>query len=675
MSVTPWVPTVTRINDGDTVDQATLNTPIDQLTQRDQHLYDKFAQIANKSVLVVTDQPVHPKATFTPGELSLAYYKADSDGEGLYKGTTGFSSSSTSAMFAPSISNYSFGLVKAVNTLQKTADLFIEGLCELDVPLDDAILGLIQKDSNGTAETFRVGPYYLSAKNPGKITSDPSGIPVYIGYAISRTKFILHTNVDEFSQFFINYRFHILDRVAGTPSKSGAGVWTITSTAPDLTKLGWVGAVADSTPGAPTGAVFRYNIPSLANLTADTQLTAEERVEANELNKNLPPVPANFNQLYINGALIPYNDPYDLAGKYSVNEYGIWWHSNTDPPWASNYPPSPPTAWTTTKATISATRKLTFMSFAKFNPALRTQLVSSLTPLNTTSSKASNFIKFYSKDNPALSAVSGDLLVDIEAPVIEGGYAPLDGDLPTKATYPTSTKSTFTANRAVAGFEYSKEAGAFKAVVTPVVARIKGTQTITVTETPGTPGEWQINYLSEGTVGMVDSIEPINARLEFRGLSSYIKLPAIYTTSYGFIGKIVLPQGSFNNKDLRLAFHLFGDSAATTGSNNVTFNFEYSTVPAVTSGRFSATDITVAQVGSIASSIIPATFQLAPSSGAAYSVAYTALKVTPVEISIPAASIKEDTIVNFRITRVAPAASPYSGNIGVLATYWFLPTA
>ena len=67
MSVTSWVPTVTRINDGDIIDQALLNTPIDQLTQRDQHLYDKFAQLANKSVLVVTDQPIHPKASFASG--------------------------------------------------------------------------------------------------------------------------------------------------------------------------------------------------------------------------------------------------------------------------------------------------------------------------------------------------------------------------------------------------------------------------------------------------------------------------------------------------------------------------------------------------------------------------------------------------------------------------------
>jgi len=661
MSVTPWVPTVTRISDGDIIDQATLNTPIDQLTQRDQHLYDKFAQLSNKSVLVVTDQPIHPKASFATGELSLAYYKSDSDGAGLAKGTTGFTSNSSSSMFTPNTSNYSFGLVKSVNPLQNTADLFIEGLCELDVALNDSTLGLIQKDANGVVETFAVGPYYLSAKSPGKITRDPAGIPVYVGYAISTTKFILHTNVDEFSQFFINYRFHILDRVAGTPVyNSGTATWTITNV--NLNALGWVPA----TGSFPTGALFRYNIPSADTMqTLDNYTTTAEQQEAAELSKNLPPIPANFNQLYVNGVLARYNDQYDTLGRYSIDSYGIWWYSNkqNEVPWSQSYPTTSnaPANWASIKTTLGTTSRVnTFISFAKFNPALRTQLVSSLAPMT---SPVSNFIKFYSKDNPTQQALTGDLLVDIDAPISAVGYAA--STLGTLTDYPTASTATYTAGRALAAMAYSKTDGAFKAVVTPVVSKLTGTKGIGVTDTGA--GVWQISYLSEGAVGLVDSIEPVNARLEFRGLSSYLKLPAVYTTSYGFVGKIVLPKGYFTGKDLYIVFHLFGDvSVASGGNGNVAMTFEYSTVSAI-NGAYPVIGST--SVGTLASPPVTATFSMGTYN------AYTSTKVSPSLLVIPGAAVSEDSIVNFKITRVAPIASAYTGNIGILATYWSIPSA
>jgi hypothetical protein len=747
MSVTSWVPTVTRINDGDIIDQALLNTPIDQLTQRDQHLYDKFAQLANKSVLVVTDQPIHPKASFTSGELALAYYRSDSFGQGLDKGITGFSSSATSSMFTPNVSNYSFGMVKAVNALKNTADLFIEGLCELDVPLNDSTLGLIQKDANGVVETFAVGPYYLSSKSPGKITNNPSGIPVYVGYAISTTKFILHTNVDEFSQFFINYRYHVLDRVAGTPvftptstvtftgsisavttsntvsvltlntaasggtlaigstitgtnvqanttilalisgtlgatgstyslsvphrtavtlqsitATSASGTWTITNT--NTNALGWVPATGTF----PAGAMFRYNIPSAAiMLSSDNFTTTEEQQEAAELSKNLPPLPANFNQLYSNGTLLRYYDVYDTAGRYSIDSYGIWWYSNkaNEVPWSQSYPTTnnEPSKWVSIKTALGTTsRNNLFLSFSKFNPALRTQLVSSLSPLTTS---VSNFIKFYSKDNPSQQAVTGDLLIDIDAPVTQVGFSATT--LQALTEYPTTSSATYTAGRAVAALAYSKTDGAFKAVVTPVVSKLLGTKGISVADQGH--GVWQVSYLSEGAVGLVDSIEPVNARLEFRGLSSYIKLPPTYTTSYGFIGKIVLPQGYFTGKDLNIVFHLFGSSNVVSGGNgNVSFSFEYSTVSAA-NGAFPVAANTL--VGSTATVPVTTTFSMV--SSGAYTP-YTSIKVAP-SLTIPGSVVSEDSIVNFKITRVAPSSSPYAGDIGVLATYWNIPSA
>lgn len=684
MITTPWLPTVRKIKDGEPVDQATVNVPIDQLTQREQHLYEKFEELAGKSVLVAFGQPLYPEQQnpIQVGELSVVYYRKDETGEGLAKGLTGFSSSSSSSMFSPNNSNYTFGLLKSVYPVSKTADVFIEGLCELPKDIDDASYGLLQTQA-GIPEPFQVGPYYLSSRNPGKITRDPSGIPVYVGYAISKRKFLLHTNVDEFSQFFINYRYHVLDRVAGIPTKDINNIWTITN--PDLTKLGWVPA---TTPGVaiPEGAKFYYNIPRASVLLTDTGLDSYiinegeddeetihyERDEAIELAKYLPPLPANFIQLYINGVLLRYKDSFDTDGVYSLNEYGLWWHKNTDgnQPWSSSYPNSAPALWEASiKTTVESTRKNIFISFSKFNPALRTQLVSSIsgfnspanTETNTPANRAANFIKFYSKDNPSQIARSGDLLVDIIAPVNEvGKQNPAFSSL---SAYPTSFISAYTANRAVAAFRYDQEAGAFRAAITPVVAEITGANGITVSESSDRPGAWTISYLSEGVTGYVDSIEPINARLEFRGLTSYLKLPPPSNTKFGLIGKIILPKGYISGKDLRLVFHLFGDVSLEGSSiNKVAFEFDYSSV--FTSGT---TNLLVN------SNTYPIPALLGEFSLPDTYTSYTAQKVTAVAFTIPGSFIKEDSAINFRLIRALPqigVSQSYTGNIGLIGTYW-----
>lgn len=804
MSMTPWLPTVRKIKDGEPVDQATVNVPIDQLTQREQHLYEKFEELQNKSVLTSFGQPIHPQETLIPNELNLVYYLSDSNGQGVSRGTTGFSSESSSSMFTPNNSNYTFGLVKTVYNQTRTVDVYTEGLCELTVDLDDPVRGLIQKQVSGEVETFTVGPYYLSSKNKGKITKDPSGIPVYIGYALSKRKFLLHTNVDEFSQFFINYRYHILDRVAGIPIKEN-NVWSIktadfqspplyvassgsndgvivsnTSTRYDgyiitslvngssvrskidsdmytiqvtnagslaqarfsitslnnpaisttgvaLTvdgtlfvdtnennsvklnftgtsafvlnsrwtlnvynyknRLGWV--PADSTGLAkPAGAKFFYSIPSQSSLALDSgldtktlnegqsnsEVVAFEKDEALELGKYLPPVPNNFIQLYLNGTLLRYNDIYDSAGIYAVNEYGLWWMSNADgeQPWSANYPTGSlanPALWKTSiKIAIANTRKNLFISFSKFNPALRTQLVSSLTPFNLEgNTNASNFIKFYTKESDTYkTSYTGDLYVDIDPKIDVTGYT--DNNT---FTYPSDITNTFTADRALAAFKYSKPDGVFKAVVTPVVAKLIGSGGITVTEVGSATGVWRVDYAAQGSSGQVDSIEPINSRLEFRELTSYIKLPAPSTTPYGMIGKIVLPSGYANNRVLRLVFQLFGDISleAATPNRSVAFQFEYSVVTA--SNGPAASDYTIVNTAKYSPAVNPVHFNLVDA-GAAYT-AYSSRRITHTDLVIPAQYIKEESIVNFKILRTVPVSNSYLGNIGLLATYWEIP--
>jgi len=637
MSATPWVPAVRKIKDGETVEQSTVNPPLDQLIQRDQHLYEKFNELLGKSVLLAFDQPVHPDATFGVG-LSVAYYKEDVNGTGLDKAITGFSSSNARSMYAPTDSNFTFGIVRGLNASGTKADLYIHGLCELSYNLDDAVYGLIEQDAS-SPETFEVGPYYLSRRYPGKITKNPAGIPVYVGYALSKTSFLLQPSVDEFSQFFINYRYNVLDRPAGTPLLT-TGTWTLpdTTAASAVGKLGWVTASATVLPGVaiPAGAKFFYYIPG-GDYQYDDNLTDNEKIEASELKAALPPIPSNFVQITVNGITQRLMDDYTPDGIYSVDQYGLWWYSDEDgkQPWASDLASGvwETTDWPTTKGSDEL-RPRTFISFSKFNPALRTQLVSSLRPFYG----GTSLIRFYSKDNPTEEAFTGDLYAKI---------------------VPEFTVTEANTGTAVSSLTFDDNTGKFLKGVTPVVSQLTGAGDIKVTEVGSGEGKYQVSYKDEGLTGFVDSIEPVNASLEFMGLNSYIKLPyfATISTPYALIGKIILPSSYAITSNLKLTLHLFGSrSYGTETTRNVALTFQYA-----------VSKLGVA-ITSAASSPVTASFPLT-ATPTSYTL-NTIVKVSSPTLVVPQAALTADAIVNFKLTRALLGSGDYTGDIGLLGIYW-----
>ena len=690
MSVTPWVPTVRTIKDGEDVSQSVVNVPLNQLIQREQHLYEKFDQLEGKSVLVSFGKPIYPTELtganpVRDGKLDIVYYRSDTGGDGLCRAQTGFSSTNTNGMYSPNKSNYAFGILKAVSP-SGLGDCYLEGLCELSTPIDDLTNGLIESE-NGVVETFEVGPYYISRKYPGKITKNPAGIPTYVGYAISKTSFLLGPSVDEFSQFFINYRYNILDRPVATPVLT-SGVWTIPTTS-NPNRLGWIQANSTNLPGytiptSPTGKVakFFYYIPS--NIAASdslelTSLSASEIAEANELRGLLPPVPANFVQLLANGITQRLCDTYTPDGIYTIDNYGIWWFENTQylQPWADDiltgYPSWSPNNWPAYQGT-SYTRPRLYLSFSKFNPALRTQLVSSVTPFNNLSdygvadankNNSANFISFYNSSNKTVSSPTGDLMVKVTPQFVNTGNSGA-------FTAPTTQTSTYTANRAVADLSYDNIQGKFVKSVTPVVSKITGTGGINITEVTPNSGNYTIGYLDQGMSGLVDSIEPINSRLEFRGLSSYIKLPynAVVTVPYGLIGKVILPKNSLSGVPMNLVMQVFGASGYAISSSNtgLTFNFEYSCTTAQNSSAAADKLLinNLVRTASQASSVVSTV--LTDSSVSAYT-AYTPVNLTG-NFIIPASYVSEDTVINFKITRSVGATSNYTGDIGILGIYW-----
>ena len=700
MSVTPWVPTVKLIQDGQAVEQAVVNVPLEQLIQRDQHLYDEFAALQGKSVLISFGTPVYPgdlvgNDPIQPGELSVVYYKKDNAGEGMSRAQTGFSSSNTSSMFAPNDSNYVFGIIKSFNP-DNTVDCFISGVCELSVPMDDPVNGLLEvsRDTNGNpvSEPFRVGPYYLSRKLPGKLTANPDGIPVYVGYAISNSVFLLQPSVDEFSQFFINYRYNILDRPVYPPVLSQNGTtWSIPTPANhphNPNRLGWIAATSANLPGytipvSPAGvpAKFFYYIPKDLKTTSpdSSVLNSDEIIEAAELGSLLPPVPSNFVEIMSNGVVQRYADVYAPDGIYSIDDYGIWWYTDQAglQPWADDILSQgswDPTQWESYKGSNFRRSRL-FISFAKFNPALRTQLVSSLRPFGA----SSNFVSFYLKDNPDVLSPTGDLLVKITPQFVPAGETPalttntsLPTDIPnTLVNSQYTTNDNYTAGSAVADLKYDQGLGKFVKVVTPVVAKLTGGGGISVTPVAGHPGSYNISYLTNGVYGLVDSIEPLNARLEFRGLNSYIRLPYTnpVTIPYGLIGKVVLTKNAINNVPLNLVLQVFGNHAYTAGNTNtaLTFNFEYSATSAQNGAAPGAQKALNNIVGLASASSQTITLNMPSSSGY---TAYTPINLEGV-LTVPAEYVAEDTVVNFKIVRnLSGAGNDYTGDIGILGIYW-----
>jgi hypothetical protein len=351
MPITPWVPTVTRIQNGEDVSAEVVNPISAQHTQRAQHLYEKFNELSGKSVLIAFDQPLLPSTVDDVRKNLVVFYDKEgteeSATEGLSPALVAFSSDSFSSAYTPSNSSYAVGIIKEVN--DDVADVYLWGLVELDNDIDDEDWGLIQSDEIDLDAEFEPGPLYLSRTEAGKLTRTPAGVAIYVGYAFNRRTLLLAPNVSEFNQFFTTYKFNILDRPAGVPVLTGS-TWDLTGVSlvggdGGINHTGWipvdalVGGPLESL--TPEGAKFFYNLPAEDLILADTGVDSDLvlRNEQKELSRQLPPNPTNVTLLTVNGVIQPSRDN-ETDGIYIVNTAGIWWFDDQDgqQPWASDIP-------------------------------------------------------------------------------------------------------------------------------------------------------------------------------------------------------------------------------------------------------------------------------------------------------------------------------------------------
>lgn len=352
MATTPWKATVSKIVNGQDVSAEVVNPIISQLAQRDQYLYEKIGELSDKSVLITAGLPILPSSSEFVTKYAAVFFDQEGAGNTLTRGLAPalakFSvPSAFSTAYSPDNSSFVAGIVKEVNGT--TADIYTNGYVSLDVDIDAETDGLMPETeatlSRAVAD-FLPGPFYLSSSEAGKLTRNPAGIAIFVGYAFTRRTFLLAPNVSEFSQFFTTYQFNLLDKAAGVPVLT-TGVWSCTNTTEvngdgGINHVGFIPADSADLPAAvtglmPEGAKFFYNLPSADLIEADTGITEAQREEQSALAKALPPNPTNTTLLTVNG-VVQSNRSNDPDGNYLINSAGIWWFDDADgyQPWASD---------------------------------------------------------------------------------------------------------------------------------------------------------------------------------------------------------------------------------------------------------------------------------------------------------------------------------------------------
>jgi len=647
--VTPWVPTVRNISNGEDVSAETINPTISQLTQRDQHLFERIQSFANKSVLIAFDIPIHPDYLGQVTENQPVYYFSDSNGEGLAPAQAAYTSSNNS-LFNPSASTFAVGIVSQVKSTNK-ADVFTLGLITYDKEIGDGTNDTIPLLRSG--ESFQSGPLYLTRSVAGRLTSNPGGLAVFMGLALDSKQFLVSPNVESLNQFFVQYRISVFDKPAGVANLSG-GTWSITYTTPaEEGNVGWIPAADSGAPTSliPTNAKFFYRIPN-GTLT-DPGLTSDELEQAQTLREVWPPAPTTFATLVMNGVIQKSYQADTGEGSYTINEYGLWWMTDNEGevPWSDQIDGADP-AWGPAKTLRGEvfTRPVMVLDFVRYNPELAQSLVTTLTPFSDESTNnTANSVSI--QDAAGNPAEKGDLFfkLDIQSSQITPtGTPPVT--LPGPATGWTNGL-TLLRNQALKDVRYNPKTGKLEKVSGPVISDIQGAGGVAVTV--DSAGIATITFNAGGISGSTDAIEPINARLEFFGLHSYFVMRPSADLRTGLIGKIVLPATLSGND---LALSLVGVPKTTFASSSaLSFNFSYAV------GRNEEVIANVSTSSSVSFS---------PDSAVAANTQSTWIADTFV---IPADQLSPNAIVNFKLERNDALVTPaYTGDFGIIAINWSL---
>lgn len=600
-----WIPTVNTITDNiDPVSEASINPIIASLVGRDQYLFERIDSYGDKAALLAYNVPVAAGSGVAINHT--VYYKANT---GIKKALTGYQSSADPAHLVPGEEAFVFGIVKTTYTVDTLlrADVYLRGL------IDVTITNLI--DSSSTASGKTVGPLYLSSLEAGKLTYFPGGASVFVGYAVSTTQLFLAPNIDSLNQLYFNYRFYLRDIPAGTPVNS-SGTWTVGS--PSYTSTGWINAADAGTHygyPVPTGAKFFYNVPTAANITADGSMTAAEKKDALLYKDAIPPYPAAYSMVFLNGVLQHAYDTDHTGGVYIIDNRGVWWcnDSTTYKPWYTT--PNP-------RVTI-------VLQTTKLNPHYKSSVVTSLKAYNDVTNDSTGAISLVDGSSSQPSS-SGDLLIKFK--------------LPTQAVTQSPVGSTF-----VKDIGYDEPTGKLVIQTSPGIVDVVQGPGVSVSKSNGVATVGLSNF---SLSGVVTDIEPEDSEFVYKGLHSYLRIKnPTGTQKIGFVGKLALPNVLPANLPLHIKLLMFGETTST--SYPVKFKFEYSVSKpgVITDAVYKANSGADIDVVNFTANIA----QLVQSTGSTY------------YFEVPASSLTANAFLNFRVARVN---STYSANVGVIAVQW-----
>lgn len=297
-TITPWAEIVRLITNGEAVDASVTNRPTQDVAQRTQYLKDLIATLMSGQVII------HQSAPLQSGLVVGTTVYLDS-------GNTYTAALATSTGNNPNPSAYAVGMVMSVATAT-SGTVALLGRFSLTLPQWAAVID---------TGIFAAGQYYLSATQPGKISTTKSGMSVYVGQLLSDGTFIVAPRQPAYTE-----HSHAAVTLSASPAgtvvdPAPGGLQVVTTPNPAL--QGWLPATATYFPGwtvgvqIPTNAKFGYNMQH-----------ASEGV----LRGLFPPVPVEAANAIQSGVVIT---PFPLL----INSYGLWWMDNTygEAPWPVDY--------------------------------------------------------------------------------------------------------------------------------------------------------------------------------------------------------------------------------------------------------------------------------------------------------------------------------------------------
>lgn len=295
--MTPWKSNVGTIRDGTPVDAPTTNVPIQDLTQRTQHLKDAINAALLGQAIVERDAPLSDTTT-----VGMPVYK---DSDGTWKPAKAeIDDENVLGNLTLKRSSYVQGIIaeKSSNTLG-----IVVLLGKVPIALGSVIEGEVA-----------TGQYYLSATTPGKITLQrpPIGLAV-LYYAAELGEAFVNPAPKDVLQDHIHFRVSLYAHPAGIPKCISSGTHEISC--PDSNSTGWLPAShAIFNGNAPAGAAFGYNLLMHPELAAVW-----------------PPLPHTMVDIFVDGVLVHVADAPGDGVDVVADKNGLWWMSAAygEAPW------------------------------------------------------------------------------------------------------------------------------------------------------------------------------------------------------------------------------------------------------------------------------------------------------------------------------------------------------